>query len=253
MKRRWMTIATLAGAVIVAAGPALAQRALEEARLVQARDGVLFVITEGVRYRVTPQQMSEAELGAIHEGPPLPVGLLAPGPAAAEEPSAAPSPTPGPRTVRPEPGQGLSRETALPLGVTCSCLIDRAGRVSQFDITIARVLQDAYPFLQQANRFNRPPGEGSRYVGVLVDVRYIEGPEDQAYRVEQSDFRASAPDDLLRDPTALIDPEPRLRADIYPGSTLIGWVFFELPRDQPTAVVWQTSFFGERGVWFALQ
>ena len=244
-------IATLVvglGVAVLAAWPALAQRSLEEARLAVAPDGVLFVIYEGIRYRVTPRPMSEAELGAIPEGTPLPVGLLAP------PPSPEPTPTPGPQVVVPElGGQGLSRETAIPLGVTCSCAIDRAGVVSRFDITIVRVLQDAYPSIQQANRFNPPPGEGARYVGVFVDMKYIEGPEDDAYRVEQSDFRASAPDDLLRDPASLIDPEPRLRADIYPGSTLRGWVFFEVPRNQPAAALWLTSFFGERGVWFALQ
>jgi hypothetical protein len=239
-----MAALAVAMAVLVA-WPALAQRGPGEARLVQAPDGVLFVVLEQIRYRVTPLAMSEAELGAIPEGPPLPPGALQPVPS--------PSPTPGPQVIVPEPGVGLSRETAIPLGATCSCSIDRAGQVSQFDITIVRVLQDAYPFLQQANRFNRPPREGSRFVGILVDMKYIAGPEDQAYTVNQSDFHATAADDLLRDPLSAVDPEPRLQGDVYPGSTVRGWVFFELPRDQPAAAVWQTSFFGERGVWFALQ
>ena len=234
------------GLAALVAWPVLADR-LDDARLVVAPDGVQFVIHGGVRYRVTPQPMSFAELGAIPEGPPLPVGVLAP-------PAAAPSPGPaGPQVVRPGPEIGLARERAIPIGWTCSCTIDRAGEISQFDITVVRVLQDAYPFLQQANRFNRPPRDGARYVGVLITERYIQGPEDQAYSVQPSDFRATASDELLRDPTNLVEPEPRLRVDFYPGSSVTGWVFFELPRDQPAQMVWLFSFEGERGVWFSLQ
>lgn len=242
---RTVVAALVLGLAILVTWPALAAQEPGGARLVRAPDGVLFVVYGDIRYRVTPLPLSEAELGATPEGPPLPPGALQPMPP--------PSPTPAARVIVPEPGVGLSRETAIPLGATCSCSIDRAGEISQFDITIVRVLQDAYPFLQQANRFNRLPREGGRYVGMLVDMKYIAGPEDQAYTVVQSDFRATAPDELLRDPLSAVDPEPRLRGDVYPGSTVRGWVFFELPAGQPAAAVWQTSFFGERGVWFALQ
>lgn len=239
---------------LMAAWPVLGAPSLEEARLVVAPDGVLFVIHEGVRYRVTPQQRTAAELGAIPEGSPLPVGLLAPPTPVAAEPGAAPiGGPPAPQVVRPDAALGLSKDAPIPLGWTCSCTIDRAGPISQFDITVVRVLEDAFPFLQQANRFNRPPAPGARYVGVYVDVKYIDGPRDQAYTLLPSDFRATALDDLLRDPSSLISPGPELEADIYPGATVDGWVFFELPRNQPVTMVWQFSFIGERGVWFALR
>ena len=214
-----------------------------EARLVSAPDGVLFVIHEGVRHRVTPQPMSYAELGAIPEVAPLAVGLLAP----QEEAAALP------QIIVPGPGVGLSREEAIPLGRTCSCTVDRAGLISQFDITVVRVLKDAFPLIQQANRFNRPPAEGHAYVGVFVDMKYVRGPEDQPYTITPSDYRAASGDDRLRDPASVIEPEPRLRGQIYPGATLTGWIFFELRRDAPAAMAWQYSFLGERGVWFALQ
>ncbi len=247
------------GVGVVVGWPALAVAQLPEARLALAPDGVLFLIQEGVRYRVTPAQMSYAELGAIQEGPPLAAGSIA---------ARSAGPTAGsPRVVRPAPGMGLSREEPIPLGWTCSCTIDRSGLISQFDITVASVVPDAYPLVLRANRFNKPPREGAAYVGVLVDMKYIRGPEDQAYSVAESDYHASAGDEKLRDPATLIGfsepfapsgtipggPVPRLRADVYPGSTLTAWVFFELPRGQAGTVVWEYSFVGERGVWFALQ
>ena len=241
----WAILAV--GLSVVAAWPALATLGIEEARLVQAPDGVLFVLHEGVRYRVTPLPATEAELGAIPEGPPLAAGLLAP------QPTATASPEPGPRVVQPTAEQALSREAPVPLGATCSCTIDRAGQVSQFDITVVRVLRDAYPFLQQGNRFNKPPAQGNTYLGVLIDQRYISGPTDQAYTVLPTDFRAASATERLRDPSAVINPGPRMEGDIYPAATLSGWVFFELPANEPAVMVWQTSFYGERGVWFALQ
>lgn len=245
----------LAVGLAVAVWPVLADR-IDDARLTVAPDGVLFVIQDGVRYRVTPRPASEAELGAIPEGEPLPVGLLAPPSPTPEAPAASPSPEPGPphpRVIRPSASLGLSREAPIPLGATCSCTIDRAGLISQFDITVIRVLEDAYPFLQQANRFTLPPRPTARYVGVLIDLKYVRGPEDQAYTILPFDFRGSALDELLRDPAAVISPAPEIEADVYPGATIVGWVFFELPRDQPIAMVWQYSFVGERGVWFALR
>jgi hypothetical protein len=260
MKKFRFTVSALVVAVaLMAAWPAVAAIGLEDARLVVAPDGVLFVIHDGVRYRVTPRQMSAAELGAIPEGPTLPVGLLAPPPVAA--------PAPEPTTVRPTAAQGLTREAPIPLGWTCSCTIDRGGAISQFDIAVVRVLRDAQPMIQAANRFNKPPREGAVYLGVLLDIKYISGPQDQAYTIAESDFRAAASDAKLRDPSELLgfsqpvapagaipgSTSSRLRADVYPGSTLRGWVFFEIPVAETATLAWEFSFLGERAVWFALQ
>ncbi len=227
--------------------PVLAALGFQEARLLQAPDGVLFVVDEGVRYRVTPRPATEAELGAIPEGPPLATGLLAP------PPSPAPLAAPGPPVVEPTSELGLSREAPIPLGAICACTIDRAGQISRFDVSVVRVLRDAYPFLQQGNRFNRPAAEGNTYIGVLVSQAYISGPEDQAYTILPTDVRGASATERLRDPSAVINPGPRLEGDVYPGGAVTGWVFFELPANEPAVMVWQSSFLGERGVWFALQ
>lgn len=240
--------------------PTLAAGSLEEARIAVAPDGVLFLISEGVRYRVTPQEMSPAELGRLPEGAPLPVGRLAP-------PGGPPPAAEAPQIVRPTAEMGLSRQQPIPLGWTCSCTTDRAGLISQFDITIVRVERNAFGMVQAANRFNKPPREGNSYFGVLMDMKYIAGPREQAFSIVEADYHGSSSDAKLRDPSSLIGfpepvapagpipggPVPQLRADVYPGATLTGWVFFELPRDQPATVVWEYAYLGERGVWFALQ
>jgi hypothetical protein len=159
------------------------------------------------------------------------------------------------RIIVPSIEVGLSRERPIPLGATCSCTIDRVGLVSQFDITVVRVVPDAFVMIQQLNRFNPPPSAGNRYVGVYVGQQYIAGPQDQAYTATDSDWKATATTDRLRDTQQLFhaNQEYRPRADAYPGNYVNGWLFFELPIGKPAFMAWNDNFVGERGVWFALQ
>lgn len=159
------------------------------------------------------------------------------------------------RIVIPSIEVGLSPDQPIPLGDTCSCTIDRTGLVSQFDITVVRVVPDALAMVQQLSRFNLPPIPQHRYVGIYVGQQYIAGPETQAYTASASDWKATSTMERLHDPQELLHPdrEFRPRADAYPGNYINGWLFFELPIDKPAFLVWNYNFVGERGVWFALQ
>jgi hypothetical protein len=150
---------------------------------------------------------------------------------------------------------GLTLNRPIPLGVTCSCTIDRVGLTSQFDITVIDVVQDAYGMLQQLNRFNRPPRPGARYVAAYVGQQYIAGPESQAYTANESDWHATTTDRRHSDAATVLhtEIEYRPRADVYPVNYVNGWLYFELPVNRPAFLVWNYNFVGERGVWFALQ
>ena len=150
---------------------------------------------------------------------------------------------------------GLTQQRPIPLGVTCSCTIDRTGLTSQFDLTVIDVVQDAMTMVQQLNRFNRPPRNGARYVGVYVGQQYIAGPENQAYTISEADWKATTTDERLSDTAQLLHTEQefRPRADILPKNYVNGWLIFELPVNRPAYLVWNYNFVGERGIWFALQ
>ncbi|MDP8924747.1 MAG: hypothetical protein M3O34_17985 [Chloroflexota bacterium] len=154
-----------------------------------------------------------------------------------------------------EEGIGLTRDNPIPLGWTCSCTIDRVGVICQFDITVLQVVRDAYPMVQQLNRFNPPPRPQHAYVAVYVGQNYVAGPENNAYTVAESDFRAAATDGVLEDAVPLLDIPAayRLGYDAYPGNYVNGWLFFELPVNRPAVLAWRYSFYGERAIWFALQ
>jgi hypothetical protein len=150
---------------------------------------------------------------------------------------------------------GLSPQSPIPVGVTCSCTIDRVGLISQFDITVIEVVQDAYTMVQQLNRFNRPPRVGARYVAAYVGQQYVAGPENQAYTASEADWRSTATDGRLSDTAQLLrtEVEYRPRADVFPRNFVNGWLIYELPVNRPAFLVWNYNFVGERGIWFALQ
>jgi hypothetical protein len=150
---------------------------------------------------------------------------------------------------------GLTQQRPIPLGVTCSCAVDRVGQTSQFDITVIEVVQDANAMVLQLNRFNRPPRAGARYVAAYVGQQYIAGPVDQAYTTSEADWKATATDQRLSDTALLLhtDVEYRPRADVFPKNYVNGWLIYELPLNRPAFLVWNYSFVGERGIWFALQ
>ena len=159
------------------------------------------------------------------------------------------------RSVFPSIELGLTVQRPIPLGVTCSCTIDRVGLVSQFDITVIQVVPDAIRMVQQLNRFNRQPRGGARYVAVYVGQLYVAGPTNQAYTATESDWKATTTDMRLSDAAQLLhtEQEYRPRADVFPADYVNGWLIFELPVNRPAFMVWNYNFVGERGIWFALQ
>ena len=162
---------------------------------------------------------------------------------------------PARRVVVPSIELGLTVQRPIPIGVTCSCTIDRVGLVSQFDITVIDVVQDAMAMVQQLNRFNRPPRPGARYLAAYVGQQYVAGPENQAYTDSEADWKSTANDGRLSDTAALLHTEVEFRpkADVYPGNYVNGWLIYELPINRPAYLVWNYNFVGERGIWFALQ
>jgi hypothetical protein len=248
---------------IVAAGPPgrhpSSSQALRVLHGVIGRAGSLALAVAAVLSVVTPAfgaGASASSTAARADTPAGPVGL--PRVVAQQEPRDAfegglvPAAR---RIIVPDVELGLAKERPIPVGVTCSCTIDRTGLVSQFDITVIEVVQDAYAMVQQLNRFNRPPRPGARYVAAYVGQQYVAGPENQAYTATEADWKATASDQRLSDTAQLLhtEVEYRPRADVFPANYVNGWLIYELPVNRPAYLVWNYNFVGERGIWFALQ
>jgi hypothetical protein len=230
--------------VLIAATPVIALQPLPDRVIVQKSDGAIFFIQDGLRYPITPAPLSDEAIDAIPLASVSGDLTITPRVAAS---------APVRNVIEPSDTFGLDLTRPIPAGAICRCSVDRRGRISSFEVSIDEVIRDAWPLVQKANRFNRAPDESFNYLALKITMRYFTGPSDDAFQVSGTDFKLVGADRVLRQTASIIDPEPKLLGSIFPGSTVTGYVVYEVPRNEPADVLlFETNFNGERGVWFAL-
>jgi uncharacterized protein DUF4352 len=230
--------------VLAVAAPAIALQPIPDRVIVQKSDGSLFFIQDGLRYPITPASLADEAIDAIPVASVTGDLSLTPRiPGAGSERN----------VIEPSDTFGLDLTRPIPQGAICRCPVDRRGRISSFEVSIDQVVRDAWPLVQKANRFNRAPDDSFGYLAVKLTMRYFTGPSDDAFQVSGTDFKLVGSDRILRQTASIIDPEPKLLGSIYPGSTVTGYVVYEVPKNESAQVLlFETNFNGERGVWFAL-
>lgn len=248
MAQRLRSTLTLAlVGMLLMISPSDARQPAGEGFIVQRSDGTLFLVQQGLRYRVDPVPLTDAEIDAIPDA-----GVVA---ELTHTPRGALPIDGAASRVLVEPGPTLGWDPARPIppGVICRCTADRRGRVSVFEISIDEVQRDGWPLVQRANRFNPAPDATRAYVALKISIRYVHGPTDDAFMVSATDFKLVGSDRMLRPIASIIEPEPWLGGDIYPGALLSGYVVYTVrPREDDLQVLWENNFTGERGVWFAI-
>lgn len=250
---RKVLLGLLIGALLFGAvsSPSIARQELSDGLVLMRSDGSLFLLQDGMRYRLDALRLPDERIDAVPEAGSW-IGRLR---IDAEAPAAVDT-APVPATsgsIIPSAAAGLSRVQPIPIGQVCQCGADRRGRISTFNISIDEVVADAWPLVRQANRFNPAPDNERGYLAVKISLVYLSGPQDSAFVVNSSDFKLVGSDNMLRGPASILEPDPRLAGAIYPGATLTGYVVYEVPRDEAGLVLlWETNYTGERGVWFAL-
>jgi hypothetical protein len=233
--------------VLTLATPTLAWQLGQDRVVVMKSDGTLYFVQGGQRYHIVPLALPDEVIDAIPEaGATADLALSTP---PAPEVIAVDSRV----IVEPSATLGLDVTQPIPPGVICRCSADRRGRMSTFEISVDEVVRDAWPLVQRANRFNRAPNESLGYLALKISMRYFTGPADDAFMVSATDFKLVGADRELRNLASIIEPEPRLNGEIYPGALVSGYVVYEIRPNEPgLQLLWETNFTGERGVWFAL-
>jgi hypothetical protein len=92
--------------------------------------------------------------------------------------------------------------------------------------------ENAWKMVQEVNQFNEPPAEGMEYIAVKVHVRYI-GTDENSWTVDSGYFRTTGSAGVLYDSPSVVDPEPSLDADLFPGGEYEGWVVVQAAIDEP--------------------
>ncbi len=111
---------------------------------------------------------------------------------------------------------GISRENPVPPG--SQAITD------EWEVMITEVVRgdSAWAAVQSANQFNELPAEGMEYVAVKMLVRNI-GITDRASNIDGSAFKLTGENNILYDWPSIVDPEPTLDANLYPGGQYEGW------------------------------
>jgi hypothetical protein len=125
------------------------------------------------------------------------------------------------------PPPGSSRFTPAPFGATVA--------TDKWQVTVLEVIRgdEAWQMVQATNQFNEAPGEGMEYVAVKVRVEYIT--TDQAAettRVSDAWLKATGEANVLYDNPSVVDPEPALDADLFPGGQAEGWATLQAAQGE---------------------
>lgn len=90
---------------------------------------------------------------------------------------------------------------------------------------------DAFPALVNANQFNDPPPDGFQYVSLLIQVQSVSS-ADTFNLIWESDFKSTGDSRVLYNTARVVDPEPQLDFQLFPGATAQGWVTLLAPTHE---------------------
>lgn len=88
----------------------------------------------------------------------------------------------------------------------------------------------AWEMIYAANQFNDPPPDRAMYVVVRVRVKYIGWMED-GVSVSDSSFTLVNSQGAAYDAPSVVEPEPDLFFELYPGGSVEGYLVFQAKED----------------------
>lgn len=84
----------------------------------------------------------------------------------------------------------------------------------------------AWNLVLEGNRYNDPPTEGYEYIAVKLHVRNI-GTVDDSSSIDGYSYNITGSANILHDLPSVVEPEPALDIELYPGGEHEGWVVFQ--------------------------
>jgi len=109
----------------------------------------------------------------------------------------------------------------------------------------------AWSMIKEANMFNDEPEAGKEYLLAKVRFKLIDTSNDESYSISTYKFETVSEDGIVYENPFIVEPEPQLSKDLYPGATHEGWVAFEVDgSDTNPLMVFDKGGDGE--LWFKL-
>jgi len=92
----------------------------------------------------------------------------------------------------------------------------------------------AWTMVERANQFNDPPPDGKEYVAIQLHVRHI-GTKDIHKSMDGSYLRLTGAANVVYDSPSIVDIQPALDVDLYPGGEAEGWITMEAAEGESRA------------------
>jgi hypothetical protein len=133
---------------------------------------------------------------------------------------------------------GTKRATPAPLG---EAVVTDAWEVRVVEVKRG---EEAVAMVAEANQFNEAAPEGSEYILVKLQVRYIGGDDpDTAQPVDGSLFKITGEQNTVYDRPSVVPPAPVLDATLFAGGQLEGWTVLSVAAgEQNLALVFEPLF-----------
>jgi uncharacterized repeat protein (TIGR02543 family) len=158
--------------------------------------------------------------------------------------------------------KGYSRGNPVGIGTPLSIWVGSSGVAShhtndyEVRITLLQIIRgsEAWQRIYEANMFNDPPEPGFEYILAKLRFEYLTGPTpDTAYDVSPVWFDAVSSDGKEYDMASVIQPDPSIRTNLYPGASHEGWVSFHVAQsDAKPVMTFGRKYDGTGGIWFKL-
>lgn len=151
---------------------------------------------------------------------------------------------------------GHSRQTPVSVGVLLTLEIKGWEGISKAKVALLEIVRgtEAWNRIKEANMFNNPPEAGFEYLLAKVKFEYLKGPtQDITYHLSTWDFTAVSSEGKDYENASVVEPEPKLDATLYQGASHIGWVTFQVAKnDSKPLMTFGRKYDGTGGIWFKL-
>lgn len=129
-----------------------------------------------------------------------------------------------------------SRSNPVPLGQPMSLVFQD---IANFQIVVVEIIrgQDAWNMIYEANMFNEQPIEGMEYVLAKIGITYQTSTEqDYTLSIDSLYFNSVSNNQVLDSPY-VVEPEPELNVELFPGGYGEGYLAFLTYADDPAPLI----------------
>ncbi len=126
----------------------------------------------------------------------------------------------------------------------------------EVQITLLQVVrgEEAWQLVRERWRVNDPPEAGHEYILARLRFEYLTGPTpDTSYQIATPYLTAVASDGKEYRRASVLDPNPGVYANLYPGASHEGWATFQVAKtDAKPLMAFGRRRDGTEGIWFKL-